>query len=133
MSDGPVNRYATGKIFRAFAFSLRESKPSDYILLTGLTLMACIACSIFAVKHKTLNMLIFKPATHTYCERRMDLHDLEDFENEIRHVGTSTVRCCSSVGLGGSCARQENNSSPGRPDSTKLIQGWFNGFQTLES
>ena len=82
LSDGPVNRYATGKIFRAFAFSLRESKPSDYILLTGLTVMACIACSIFAVKHKTLNMLIFKPATHTYCERRMDLHDLEDFENE---------------------------------------------------
>jgi hypothetical protein len=78
MSEGPVNRYATGKIFRLLNEPLRESRPNDYILLTGLTVMACIACSIFALRHKRLNLLIFRPATHTYVERRMNLEDLDN-------------------------------------------------------
>lgn len=78
MSDGPVNRYATGKIFRVLNEPLKKSQPNDYILLTGLTVMACIACSIFALKHKKLNLLIFRPATHTYVERRMNLEDLDN-------------------------------------------------------
>ena len=77
LTDGPVNRYATGKIFRLLNEPLRESGKNDYILLTGLTVMACIACSIFALRHKRLNLLIFRPATHTYVERRMNLEDLE--------------------------------------------------------
>lgn len=77
MTEGPVNRYNTGKIFRLLNEPLRESRPNDYILLTGLTVMACIACSIFALRHKRLNLLIFRPATHTYVERRMNLEDLE--------------------------------------------------------
>lgn len=77
MTDGPVNRYATGKIFRMLNEPLKKSQANDYILLTGLTVMACIACSIFALKHKKLNLLIFRPATHTYVERRMDLEDVE--------------------------------------------------------
>ena len=78
MSEGPVNRYATGKIFRMLNDALRESQQNDYILLTGLTVMACIACSIFALRHKHLNLLIFRPATHTYVERRMNLEDLDN-------------------------------------------------------
>ena len=77
MSEGPINRYATSKIFRLLNDELVQSKKNDYILLTGLTVMACIACAIFALRHKSLNLLIFKPTNHTYVERRMDLSDLE--------------------------------------------------------
>ena len=77
MTEGPVNRYNTGKIFRMLHEPLKTSKANDYILLTGLTVMACIACAIFALRHKKLNLLIFKPQNHTYVERRMDLEDIE--------------------------------------------------------
>lgn len=88
MSNGPVNRYATSKIFRMLNESLRSSKNNDYILLTGLTVMACIACSIFALRHKRLNLLIFRPATHTYVERRMNLENLdnENLNNDLDGV-----------------------------------------------
>ena len=71
LSDGPVNRYATNKIYRAFEDVLSESSPEDYILLTGLTVMSSIATAIFAHKHSRLNLLIFRPNTHTYAERRL--------------------------------------------------------------
>ena len=77
MTSGPVNRYATGKIFRMLNEPLRQSRANDYILLTGLTVMACIACSIFALRHKRLNLLIYRPDTNTYVERRMNLEDLD--------------------------------------------------------
>lgn len=77
LTEGIVNRYAIGKIFRELNQALRESQMNDYILLTGLTVMACIACSIFALRHKRLNLLIYRPATNTYVERRMNLEDLD--------------------------------------------------------
>lgn len=71
LSDGSVNRYATNKIYRIFEDVLSESSPNDYILLTGLTVMSSIATAIFAHKHSQLNLLIFRPNTHTYAERRL--------------------------------------------------------------
>ena len=73
LSDGPVNRYATNKIYRTFEDVLSESSPEDYIILTGLTVMSSIATAIFAHKHSRLNLLIFRPNTHTYAERRLVL------------------------------------------------------------
>lgn len=73
LTNGPINRYATGKIFRLLNEPLKGSKKDDYILLTGLTVMACIACSIFALRHKCLNLLIYRPANNSYVERKMNL------------------------------------------------------------
>lgn len=77
LSEGPVNRYAAAKIFRLMNEPLKNSRPDDYILLTGLTIMSCIACAIFALRHKRLNFLIFRPQNHTYVERRLNLEDLD--------------------------------------------------------
>ena len=78
LSEGPVNRYATNKIYRMSKEVLAKSNPDDYILLTGLTVMAVIASAIFAVRHKRLNLLIFRPNSHSYVERRMVLDDDND-------------------------------------------------------
>jgi len=71
LSEGPINRYATNKIYRQMEDKLNQSNPEDYILLTGLTVMSSIACAIFAHKHGRLNLLIFRPDSHTYAERRL--------------------------------------------------------------
>ena len=75
MTEGSLNRYATNVIFRQLNEALRKSNPEDYILLTGLTVMSCIACAIFARKHYKLNLLIFRPNDNSYVARRLDLSD----------------------------------------------------------
>lgn len=75
LSEGPISKFAVSKIYRDFAMSLRESTPADYILLTGLTTMACIACACFSFLHEgKLNLLLFKNGK--YIERKLLLSEL---------------------------------------------------------
>jgi hypothetical protein len=74
LSDGPVSKYATTVMMREFSKALKDSTEEDYILLTSLTVMCVIACVIFAMKHKKLNLLLLKD--NDYTERRLDLSEL---------------------------------------------------------
>jgi hypothetical protein len=76
LSSRPINRYATNKMFRIFNETLRLSESDDYILITSLTIMNIIACSLFVLRHEKLNLLIHQPSTNNYIERRMDFTDL---------------------------------------------------------
>ena len=67
LSNGPMNRYSTNNMFREFSAKLKNSSPHDYIVPCSLNVMNSIACSIFAHKHGTLNLLLFKDGT--YIER----------------------------------------------------------------
>ena len=58
LTDESFNRFSTGHMYRKFKEGLRESDHSDYILISGLTIMSSIACSMFALKHKRLNLLL---------------------------------------------------------------------------
>ena len=60
LSEGPMSKYAVGKIFRQFAMQLRESTADDFILQTGLTMMNVLACGVFVEMHHKLNLLIYK-------------------------------------------------------------------------
>lgn len=72
MSESSLRRFSTSKMFRIFEPYIKASKPLDYILLSGMTVMCSIACSMFAAKHGRLNLLIYKPDPRnpgTYVER----------------------------------------------------------------
>lgn len=61
LTEGQYSPFAVDKIYREIANKLRKSKPEDYILCTGLSIMNSIACSCFAMKHGgKLNMLLFR-------------------------------------------------------------------------
>ncbi len=79
-----VSKYSVSKIYRMMALKLRESSPDDYILISGLTIMNCIACSCFAFLHKRLNLLIFKAGD--YVERKIDMKELLSNEREQNEV-----------------------------------------------
>ncbi len=75
LSEGPMNKFSVDKMYREFATRLRDSSPEDYILITGLTVMACIACSSFSFLHGgRLNLLLFK--NNRYIERTLRLDKL---------------------------------------------------------
>ena len=73
LSEGPMNRYSTNNMFRTFIERMRESSKDDYIVPCSLNVMNAIACAIFASKHGTLNLLLFKDGV--YIERN---HVLEE-------------------------------------------------------
>ena len=81
LSKGTMNRYATSNIYRKFVKRLENSSPQDYILLTGLTVMSAIACSIFVRKHGRLNLLLYHTSRTEglephYVERTIDIDSL---------------------------------------------------------
>jgi hypothetical protein len=67
LSEGYMNRYATNNIIRQFQEVMSESGPKDYIVTCSLNVMNSIACAVFAHKHGTLNLLLFKNGV--YIER----------------------------------------------------------------
>jgi hypothetical protein len=79
LSEGSMNRYKVASMYRTFVDVMQDSHPDDYILLTGLSSMSAIACSIFAYKHGKLNLLLFKDGR--YIERRLSLGELIEAES----------------------------------------------------
>lgn len=67
LSEGPMNRYSTNNMMRAFAEKMSGSTKNDYIVPCSLNVMNSIACAIFAHKHGVLNLLLFKEGH--YIER----------------------------------------------------------------
>jgi hypothetical protein len=67
LSEGPMNRYSTNNMMRVFTERMKNSKPSDHIVPCSLNVMNSIACAIFARRHGTLNLLLFKEGS--YIER----------------------------------------------------------------
>jgi len=80
LSEGEVNRYATNVMYRTFVEKLRKSKPNDYILITGLSVMSSLACSIFARLHGQINLLLYQSSgpgeNGHYVERSVLLDEL---------------------------------------------------------
>lgn len=67
LSEGPMNRYSTNNMMRVFAERMKTSSKNDYIVPCSLNVMNSIACALFAKKHGTLNLLLFKEGS--YIER----------------------------------------------------------------
>ena len=69
MSEGRLNRYGTNDMVRKFQDAMRNSKEDDWLLPCSLNTANIMAASIFVMKHKRLNLLLFKPSTGEYVER----------------------------------------------------------------
>jgi hypothetical protein len=78
LSKGKMDRYAITSVYREFSEYLNDSSENDWILITGLSSMSSIACSIFAYKWGRLNLLLYK--NNRYVERRLILSELVDKE-----------------------------------------------------
>ena len=66
-TEGRMNRFGTNDMVRRFKDAMKGSKKTDYILLCSLNVMNSLACSVFARKHGTLNLLLYKEGD--YIER----------------------------------------------------------------
>lgn len=69
LTDGRINKYSVANMVREFEPIIEESSPDDYILPTSLGILSSILQAMFAVKHRRLNLLLFKNGE--YVERRV--------------------------------------------------------------
>lgn len=66
-SDGELNRRDFLTMQHALEDQLQDAQEDDYILITSLTSLCCIACGIFASRFGRLNLLVFEKGK--YLER----------------------------------------------------------------
>lgn len=74
LTDGFVDRFDTNNMYRRMAEMLESSSSKDYILLTSLSTLCSIACSMFVYKHGVLNLLLWKDGA--YVERIQNIGGL---------------------------------------------------------
>lgn len=72
LSEGSMDRYEVNNMARQFESYLKDSLPTDYIVPCSLNVMNSIACAMFAVRHGTLNLLLYKQGKG-YIERNLVL------------------------------------------------------------
>ena len=60
MTRGTVDKFRLTEMLRIFTPFIEESTKGDFILQSGPSVIACIACSAFAAKHGRLNLLIWR-------------------------------------------------------------------------
>lgn len=70
----------TSNMARIFHGYIEASEPHDYILVTSLTIMVSIFSTMFGIKHKRLNLLIYKSPAHDYEVRRLDFNRKKEEE-----------------------------------------------------
>ena len=84
LTEGIIGKYQITGMYRTMEEQLKDSKPDDYILMCGPSVMQAVACSIFATKHGCLNLLLFKiggegdRGNDTYIFRRLNLSPLKE-------------------------------------------------------
>ena len=57
-SEGSFDKLDIQQMYREMSKALEDSQSDDFILLTSLTSLCSVACSIFAIKHNCVNLLI---------------------------------------------------------------------------
>lgn len=70
-TEGELNRKDLATMHRKLDAEMSAAQEDDYILLTSLTSLCCIACGIFASRFGRLNLLIFEG--DKYLERTLFL------------------------------------------------------------
>lgn len=69
VTEGRLNRFAVNDMHRQTSDILEGSHKEDFIVPCSLNVLNSIVCATFAVKHKRLNLLLFKQGD--YIERNI--------------------------------------------------------------
>lgn len=69
ITEGKLNRFSANDMHRQAMDALEGSTMYDYIVPCSLNVLNSVVCATFAVKHKRLNLLLFKQGK--YIERNI--------------------------------------------------------------
>lgn len=81
ITQGAISKFSVGTMAREWSKYLSESSPDDMILLSSLTTLCVIGCSLFARKHGHINLLLFRNGK--YIRRTIVLDELLNYEKGV--------------------------------------------------
>lgn len=73
-TEGSMDKFDVSQMYRELEEAMVDSSAHDYILVSSLTSLCCVACSLQVVKFGQLHLLLFK--NDRYLERSLDLRHL---------------------------------------------------------
>lgn len=76
LTEGEKDPFQVTKMYRQMAAILVDSQRDDYLLVSGLTVMNCIASSVLARKHGIVNWLLYDNRSESYKVRTIDVDSL---------------------------------------------------------
>ncbi len=86
ISFGFINTFDVDKCFLDLSQALKDSQRDDYIVINSTPTLCAVACSIFARKHGTLNLLLFSHGKYRLRKISLDAYidtiELESFEEQ---------------------------------------------------
>ena len=84
LTRGKINRYETSTIYREFIDAMSDSKESDHLLISSLSILNSIAAAILARKHGVVNFLLYNDGVYTLRHINIDalLSTNGDFSDE---------------------------------------------------
>lgn len=59
-TEGPLNKFDTAQMYRSLSEALLDANEDDYILMTSLTTLCCIATGMMVEQFGKVNMLLFQ-------------------------------------------------------------------------
>jgi surface polysaccharide O-acyltransferase-like enzyme len=74
VTSGAISKFSVGTMAREWSRVLKDSKDTDYILLSSLTALCAIGTAMFARKHGCVNLLLYRNGK--YISRRLLIDDL---------------------------------------------------------
>lgn len=85
ITEGKVNIADPEKIANKMMFTLKKMTKDDYLLISGNSVIACIASSLVFNKFKKMNLLIFDARENKYLSRKVSLDNLGNVGREKLH------------------------------------------------
>lgn len=79
VTTGKQNKFAANSYARTWFDVLKDSKPTDYIILASMNIICGIGCAVFAMLHGRLNLLMWRSGQ--YIKRELLLRDMFEAEN----------------------------------------------------
>ena len=78
LSSGYQSHVNVTKMVRDMADIIEKSDPSDWILISGPTVLNCIVCILFVQRHGKLNLLIHVSRENLYVPRTVSFEEKQD-------------------------------------------------------
>lgn len=69
MTSGPQSRVNVTHMIRTLDDYIEESSPLDWLVISGPTVLNCVACVLFERRHGRLNLLIHTSRDDRYIPR----------------------------------------------------------------
>lgn len=74
LTEGTVRRYAVNNLYRVIAEGMKDAEEEDYLLISSLTILNTIVCSVLARKFGKVNFLLFRDGE--YIDRTLNIDSL---------------------------------------------------------